>query len=198
MSESTKSIARAEKKPLSRRFAERGLTTVEYAIGLLGAAGRGAARPGHVPDRVPLGQPQVEADEAGADGGRAEQEGGEGPRREREVRLRDRHEVAVLCAVAQEITADLFRTKFHHPSSRSAALRSAEPTHRTVHADQVFDFHRPLREGDDVVARLTIERVRNRGNLDMVTILVALTVDGEAVCDARSTLMHTREEAPHD
>ena len=38
MSESTKSIARAEKKPLSRRFAERGLTTVEYAIGLLGAA----------------------------------------------------------------------------------------------------------------------------------------------------------------
>ena len=39
MSESTKSIARVEKeKPLSRRFAERGLTTVEYAIGLLGAA----------------------------------------------------------------------------------------------------------------------------------------------------------------
>ena len=70
--------------------------------------------------------------------------------------------------------------------------------HRTVHADQTFDFHRPLREGDDVVARLTIERVRNRGNLDMVTILVALTVDGEAVCDARSTLMHTRKEASHD
>ena len=38
MSESAKSIARVEKKPLSRRFAERGLTTVEYAIGLLGAA----------------------------------------------------------------------------------------------------------------------------------------------------------------
>ncbi len=38
MSESTKNIARVEKKPLSRRFAERGLTTVEYAIGLLGAA----------------------------------------------------------------------------------------------------------------------------------------------------------------
>ena len=39
MSESAKSIARIEKKkPLSRRFAERGLTTVEYAIGLLGAA----------------------------------------------------------------------------------------------------------------------------------------------------------------
>ena len=69
---------------------------------------------------------------------------------------------------------------------------------RHRHAEQNIDLNRPLREGDDVVARLTIERVRNRGNLDMVTILVALTVDGEAVCDARSTLMHTREEAPHD
>ena len=49
-----------------------------------------------------------------------------------------------------------------------------------------------------MVARLTIERVRNRGSLDIVTILVALTVGGEPVCDARSTLMHTREEVPHD
>lgn len=67
--------------------------------------------------------------------------------------------------------------------------------HRVVHADQTFDFHRPLVEGDDVVAQLTIERVRNRAGVDMVTILVALSVDGEPVCDARSTLMHTREEA---
>ncbi|MDO5094761.1 MAG: MaoC family dehydratase N-terminal domain-containing protein [Propionibacteriaceae bacterium] len=67
--------------------------------------------------------------------------------------------------------------------------------HRVVHADQAFDFHRPLKDGDDVTATLTIERVRNRGNLDMVTILVALTVNGDPVCDARSTLMHTREEA---
>lgn len=67
--------------------------------------------------------------------------------------------------------------------------------HRVVHADQTFDFHRPLVEGDDVVAQLTIERVRNRAGVDMATILVALSVDGEPVCDARSTLMHTREEA---
>ncbi len=65
---------------------------------------------------------------------------------------------------------------------------------RTVHADQSFTFHRPLRDGDDVTATLTIERVRNRGALDIVTVLVALTVDGQPVCDARSTLMHTREE----
>jgi len=39
MSESAKTVACVEKKsPSRRRFAERGLTTVEYAIGLLGAA----------------------------------------------------------------------------------------------------------------------------------------------------------------
>lgn len=67
---------------------------------------------------------------------------------------------------------------------------------RTMHADQRFDIVRPLREGDDVVATLTIERVRNRGNTDMVTIGVALaTVEGEPLGSATSQLMHTREEA---
>lgn len=66
--------------------------------------------------------------------------------------------------------------------------------HRTMHGDQHFDFHRPLRDGDDVVATLAIERVRNRGVLDMVTVVVDLAVDGRTVCTARSTLMHTRED----
>ena len=66
---------------------------------------------------------------------------------------------------------------------------------RTMHADQGFTFTRPLRPGDAVVAELSIEKVRNRGNLDIVTILVDLTVDGGSVCEARSTLMHTRGEA---
>lgn len=66
--------------------------------------------------------------------------------------------------------------------------------HRTMHGDQLFEFTRPLRDGDDVVATLTIERVRNRGALDMVTVAVDLAVDGQSVCTARSTLMHTRED----
>ncbi len=66
---------------------------------------------------------------------------------------------------------------------------------RTIHTDQQFDFHRALKPGDVVVAELEIERVRNRGNLDMVTVLVNLLVGDETVCEARSTLMHTREEA---
>ena len=67
--------------------------------------------------------------------------------------------------------------------------------HRTMHTDQTFDFTRPLRDGDDVVATLSIERVRNRGTLDMVTVVVDLTVDGHTAVTARSTLMHTREDA---
>ena len=66
---------------------------------------------------------------------------------------------------------------------------------RTMHTDQTFTFRRPLRPGDAVVAELSIEKVRNRGNLDIVTILVDLIVDGDSVCEARSTLMHTREDA---
>lgn len=67
---------------------------------------------------------------------------------------------------------------------------------RTMHADQRFDIIRPLREGDDVVATLTIERVRSRGGTDMVTIGVGLaTVEGEPLGTATSQLIHTREEA---
>ena len=65
--------------------------------------------------------------------------------------------------------------------------------HRTMHADQTFEFTRPLRDGDDVTASLTIERVRNRGALDMVSVAVTLTVEDATVCTARSTLMHTQE-----
>ena len=65
---------------------------------------------------------------------------------------------------------------------------------RTVHGDQQFSFHRVLRTGDEVAATLTIEKVRNRGLLDMITIRVDLRVEGELACEARSTLMHTKEE----
>lgn len=67
---------------------------------------------------------------------------------------------------------------------------------RTIHAEQRFDVVRPLREGDDVVATLTITRVRSRGATDMVTIAVRLdTVDGEPLGTATSMLIHTHPEA---
>lgn len=66
--------------------------------------------------------------------------------------------------------------------------------HRTVHADQRFTWQRPLREGDDVVAQLHIDKVRSRGPVDMVGVSVELrTVEGEPLCTATSQLVHTRE-----
>lgn len=66
--------------------------------------------------------------------------------------------------------------------------------HRTIHADQTFEVTRPLRPGDQVSAKLRIDRVRTRGLLDLVTVAVDLSVGEELVCIARSTLIHTREE----
>lgn len=67
---------------------------------------------------------------------------------------------------------------------------------RTVHVDQKFTWQRPLRAGDQVTAALTIEKVRARGATAIIGIAVALsTTDGEALCTAASTLMHTNEEA---
>lgn len=41
---------------------------------------------------------------------------------------------------------------------------------------------------------MTIEKVRIRGAMDWLTILVDLRVDGDTACESRSTLMHTRED----
>lgn len=62
---------------------------------------------------------------------------------------------------------------------------------RTVHVDQRFEFIRPLRPGDDVRAQLTIDNVRARGSMALITFSVKLTTtDGEDVAVATSTLMH--------
>lgn len=65
---------------------------------------------------------------------------------------------------------------------------------RTVHADQRFDWVRPLTAGDEITAQLRIEKVRARGPMAIITIAVTLaTTAGESVCTATSTLMHTQE-----
>jgi len=67
---------------------------------------------------------------------------------------------------------------------------------RTVHVDQRFRWQRPLCAGDLVRAALTIEKVRLRGATAIITISVLLdTPDGEQLCTATSTLMHTQEAA---
>jgi acyl dehydratase len=67
--------------------------------------------------------------------------------------------------------------------------------HRVVHADQRFDYVRPLRAGDRVQAVLGIDKVRLRGDTDIIGISVQVaTVDGEAVCSASSTFYHSHPQ----
>jgi acyl dehydratase len=59
-----------------------------------------------------------------------------------------------------------------------------------VHGEQSFTHSRPLRAGDVVVARSTIESIRQIGTMTtMATVTEVRTVDGENVCTARSTLV---------
>lgn len=63
---------------------------------------------------------------------------------------------------------------------------------RTIHYDQRFAWSRPLRAGDEVTARLTIDKVRVRGASAFITVSVRLsTTTGDEVCTATSTLLHT-------
>jgi acyl dehydratase len=67
---------------------------------------------------------------------------------------------------------------------------------RVVHADQRFDYVRPLRAGDVVRAVLSIDKVRVRGEVDIIGVSVQVTaVDGERVCSAASTFYHTHASA---
>ena len=67
---------------------------------------------------------------------------------------------------------------------------------RVVHADQRFDYVRPLRAGDRVSAVLSIDKVRVRGEVDIIGVSVQVaTVDGEPVCNASTTFYHSHEPA---
>lgn len=67
---------------------------------------------------------------------------------------------------------------------------------RVVHGDQRFDYVRPLRAGDQVTATLTIDKVRVRGEADLISTSVAVaTTAGDPVCTAVATFFHSREAA---
>lgn len=66
---------------------------------------------------------------------------------------------------------------------------------RVVHANQSFAWQRQLREGDDITAQLRIDEIKFRGPSEWITITVDLaTTEGELVCNASSTFVHSRPE----
>lgn len=62
-----------------------------------------------------------------------------------------------------------------------------------IHAEQKFAYDRPLRAGQDVEATVTIENVRIRGSVEIITVATRIaTPEGEKVATLTSTLFHTR------
>jgi len=67
---------------------------------------------------------------------------------------------------------------------------------RIVHGDQRFSYVRPLRAGDVVTGALTIDKVRVRGAVEIISASVEIiTVDGDPICTAQATFLHSRDEA---
>ncbi|MCL1838821.1 MAG: MaoC family dehydratase N-terminal domain-containing protein [Propionibacteriaceae bacterium] len=61
----------------------------------------------------------------------------------------------------------------------------------TIHVAQSFEHTRPLRINDSILAKLTIDSVKIRASMALVSITVTLTdASGKNVCVAASTLMH--------
>jgi hypothetical protein len=63
---------------------------------------------------------------------------------------------------------------------------------RVVHGDQEFDWLRPLRPNETLVATTTIENIRTKGSLEFLTLRTDMrdgSLDGEVVVIARSTMI---------
>jgi acyl dehydratase len=64
-----------------------------------------------------------------------------------------------------------------------------------VHSDQSFRYSRPLHAGDLVVATTTVESIKAVGSMSvLVTSTEIVTVEGEHVCTAKSTLVERGAE----
>jgi acyl dehydratase len=60
-----------------------------------------------------------------------------------------------------------------------------------VHGDQRFSYARPIRAGDELVATLTVDSVRNSAGMDMISTRTDITTTGgEAVAIAHALLLH--------
>jgi acyl dehydratase len=63
--------------------------------------------------------------------------------------------------------------------------------HHVVHGEQRFGYERPVRVGDRLTARLTVDSLRQIGGADIIGTSGAVTdADGDLVCTAKAVLVH--------
>ncbi len=64
--------------------------------------------------------------------------------------------------------------------------------HRIVHGEQRFTYERPLREGDELVATLTVTGLRQIGGADIIATASEIRdASGGLVCTGKATLVHS-------
>jgi acyl dehydratase len=65
---------------------------------------------------------------------------------------------------------------------------------RIVHGDQGYRYRRQLRAGDRVTGTLRIDKVRIKGEAEIISASLDVhDADAELVCTAASTFVHSRE-----
>jgi acyl dehydratase len=66
---------------------------------------------------------------------------------------------------------------------------------RIVHGDQGYRYRRQLRAGDTVTGTLRIDKVRIRGESEIISATLDVhDADAELVCTAVTTFVHSREQ----
>ena len=64
--------------------------------------------------------------------------------------------------------------------------------HRIVHGEQRFIYERPLREGDELSATLTVTGLRQIGGADIIATASEIRdAAGDLVCTGKATLVHS-------
>ena len=64
--------------------------------------------------------------------------------------------------------------------------------HRIVHGEQRFTYERPLREGDELSATLTVTGLRQIGGADIIATASEIRDGaGDLVCTGKATLVHS-------
>ena len=71
--------------------------------------------------------------------------------------------------------------------------------HRVVHGEQRFSYTRPVAPGDDLIATLTVDTLRQIGGADIIGTRSEISdADGRHVVTAHAVLVHRSPEAGED
>jgi len=66
--------------------------------------------------------------------------------------------------------------------------------YRIVHGEQRFTYERPLREGDELSATLTVTGLRQIGGADIIATASEIRdAAGDLVCTGKATLVHSSD-----